>query len=106
MLVSIGHRLVVDIGHIWESVHNKSTHHASLRDFILLDGQRGQSSQSFQLGYLNEAVNIIVHKEQSFQFAEAAQLADIGRGDNVVKTHVLEADLLNGLLEICVVKNF
>jgi len=52
---------------------------------------------------LNEAVDVIVHEEKRFKLVEAPQLADVSRRNNIVKAHVLERDLLNSLLEVCVV---
>lgn len=103
LLVSIRNCLVINIGHIWESVHNKSPHHACLRHLILLNVQTSKSCQRFQFRNLNKTVNVIIHKEERFKFVESPQLADIRWRNDVVETYVLEGNLLHSLLEVRII---
>lgn len=63
LLIGIAHCLIVDVGHVGEPVNDESAHHASLRHFVLLDVDSGQVGQGFQLGNLDEAVNVVVHEK-------------------------------------------
>lgn len=51
-------------------------------------------------------MDIVIWEEQPLQFLEAFQLWDVRVTHNVVKSHVLETDLLYSLLEISIVKYF
>ena len=54
---------------------------------------------------MDEAINIIVLEEETLELLEALQLRYVGRANDVVKAHILERNLLNGLLEIQVVQD-
>lgn len=55
---------------------------------------------------MNERVDVVVLELKGLQLLEAFQFADVGGTGNLVKSHVLEADLLYRLLEVLVVQDF
>ena len=50
-------------------------------------------------------MHIVIRKYQLLQLLEFLQLGKIGMADNIVKSNVLETDLLNGFLEIAIIKH-
>lgn len=105
LLVTIAHRPVVDLFDVREAVDDERAEEHRVRDLVSLDRQAHQTGQRLQLRNLDEAVNVIVLKEQTLQFLEALQLGNVGWADDVVEAHILERDLLNRLLEVQVVKH-
>jgi len=106
LLVRVWDGFVVDVGNVREAVNDESTHHASLSHLVFLDVDGGQVGQCLKFRDLDEGVDIVVHEEQSLEFAESAQFADVSWWDYIVESNVLKANLLHCLLEVCVVQHF
>ena len=106
LLVRVSHRLVVDFNHVRKSVDDESAEQHGVAHLVLFDGQTYQARQCFELRNLDERVNVVVLEEQTLQFLEPLKLRDVRRRNDVVKAHVLERNLLDGLLEVRVVQHF
>lgn len=106
LLVRICHLLIVDLRHVGESVHDEGSHQSCLTHFVCFNIQVLQGLQGLQLGNLDETVNIIVLKEQCLQFSKLPHFPNTVWRNNGVKAHILERNLLNCLLKVCVVQYF
>lgn len=106
VLVWVSHSLVIDLADIGESVNDESSQEDCVRHFVVFYAHTSQGSQGLKFRNLDEAVNIVVLEQELLQFLESLKLANVIRGDDVVESNVLEADLLNGFLELYVVEDF
>ena len=71
LFVTIRNGPIVDLLHVWESVHNEGPQQHSVAHLVSLNGQAHQIGEGLQLGDLNEAVDVIVLEEQTFQLLES-----------------------------------
>lgn len=113
--VSVRHHHCVDLvvllnhsylGHVRESVDDESPAERSVGHIIILNGNRGEGLQGFQLRDLNERVDIVIEEYEFLQFLEALKFPEIRVVHNVVKAHILETYLFHALLELGVVQHF
>ena len=105
LLVTVGDGPVVNFFDVGEAVHDERAEQNRIRNFISLDRKTHQAGQSLQLWNLDEAVDVIVLEEQTFQFLEALELRDVRGTNDVVEANILEGDLLNRLLKVEVVQH-
>ena len=103
VLIRVANRLAINLSYIRESIHNEGSEEHSVRDFIILNTQTGQALKCLKLRNLNETVNVIILEKEPLQIHESLEFADVGGTNNVIKAHILKADLNYSLLELCVV---
>jgi len=60
LLVRVVHLLLVYLGQVGESIHDESSEKHRVRHLIVLDRERIEALERFQLRNLNEAINIVV----------------------------------------------
>lgn len=77
LLVAVCHWSVVYLNNVWEPVDDECPEKHGIRNFILLDRQRHQSCEGFELADLNEAVDVVVLEKQRLKLGEPLQLVDV-----------------------------
>ena len=90
LFVTIRNCLIVDFDYIREAINNKGPQENCIRNFVLLYRQAHQVCESFQLGYLNKAVYVVVLEEQALEFGKSLKFGDVRGSNDVIKAYVLE----------------
>lgn len=106
LLVCVCHLLIVDLRNVGESVHDEGPHQGRLTHFIRFNIQVLQRLQGLQFRNLDKTVNIVVLEKQSLEFSKLPHFPNAVRRNDCIKAHILERNLLNSLLKVCVVQYF
>lgn len=105
LLIRIRHRIPIDLRHIREPVDDEGPEEDGVGHFVVLDGEGGEGLQGFEFRDLDEAVDVIILKQQLLQIDKAFQLGDVRRRDDAVEAHVLERNLHHRLLKLLVIQH-
>jgi hypothetical protein len=106
LLVAVCHWSFVDLDHVGKAVDYECAQQDGIGYFVLFNGQAHQACQGLEFGYLDEAVDVVVLEEKTFELRKPLELVDVGRTDDVVETDVLKRNLFHCLLEIRIIEHF